>query len=54
MPDMFNFSDEMTNYFNTLPKVVQETIMQSGVQISNVADMQALVQNIQAGKNEKI
>ena len=49
MPDMFNFSDEMKNYFNTLPQAVQEAMMQSGVQISNVADMQALVQNLQGG-----
>lgn len=51
MPDMFNFSDEMKNYFNTLPKAVQEAMMQSGVQISNVADMQALVQNLQGGNS---
>lgn len=53
MPDLFNFSDEMKNYFNTLPKSVQETMMQSGVQLSNVADMQALVKNLQNGSQNQ-
>lgn len=53
MPDLFNFSDEMKNYFNTLPKSVQETMMQSGVQLGSVADMQALVQNLQGGSQSQ-
>jgi hypothetical protein len=35
------FQDENLNaYFNTLPKTVQESIMQSGVKMYTVQDMQ--------------
>ncbi len=53
MPDMFNFTDEMNNYFNSMPKSIQESIMQSGAKVNSVADMQAIVQQIQAKSDEK-
>lgn len=40
MADMKKFSTEMRQYFNQLPKVVQESIMQSGVEIGSLADLQ--------------
>lgn len=40
MADIKQFSTEMQQYFNRLPKVVQESIMQSGVEIADLADLQ--------------
>lgn len=40
MADIKQFSTEMRQYFNKLPKVVQESIMQSGVEIASLADLQ--------------
>lgn len=48
MADIKKFSTEMQQYFNGLPKVVQESIMQSGVEIASLADLQnceKMVQN---------
>lgn len=47
MPDLFNFSDEMQDYFNTLAPGVQEMIKQSGAKINSVEDMKILVKNFE-------
>ena len=39
MPDLFNLTPEMNDYFNSLPKNVQETILQSGAKINSLADL---------------
>lgn len=50
MPDLFNFSHEMQDYFNTLPAIVQETIAQSGAKINCLDDMKQLEKNITEGQ----
>ncbi len=42
MPDLFNQSPEMNEYFNKLPKSLQVTILQSGAKINSLADLQAV------------
>lgn len=39
MPDLFNLTPEMSNYFNSLPKNMQETIVQSGAKINSLEDL---------------
>ena len=39
-------SPEMQQYFNTLPEFIQETITQSGAQISTVQDLKACADNL--------
>ena len=39
MPDLFNLTPEMNDYFNSLPKNVQETILQSGAKINSLTDL---------------
>lgn len=42
MPDLFNQSPEMNEYFSKLPKSLQVTILQSGAKINSLADLQAV------------
>ena len=44
MPDMFNLTPQMQEYFNSLPKMMQESIIQSGAKINSLADLEAVVQ----------
>ena len=46
MPDLFNLTPEMNNYFNTLPKGVQENIYQSGAKINSLADLKQVVKEL--------
>ena len=39
MPDLFNLTPEMNSYFNSLPKNLQETIIQSGAKIISLTDL---------------
>lgn len=39
MPDLFNLTPEMNSYFNSLPKNLQETIIQSGAKINSLTDL---------------
>lgn len=52
MPDLFNFSDEMQQYFNTLPSLVQESIRESDVKVNSVADLKACAENLMDKGNE--
>ena len=36
MPDMFNLTQQMKEYFNTLPENVKESILQSGAKINSL------------------
>lgn len=45
MPDLFNFSEEMQEYFDSLPAILQESIAQSGAKINSVEDMKQLEKN---------
>lgn len=46
MPDIFHFSDEMQQYFNTLPIFVQETIKQSNSKIGSTEDLKKCAENL--------
>ena len=39
MPDLFNLTAEMNSDFNSLPKNLQETIIQSGAKINSLTDL---------------
>lgn len=46
MPDMFNLTSQMQDYFNSLPKMMQETIIQSGAKINSLDDLKAVVEGV--------
>ena len=46
MPDMFNLTPQMQDYFNSLPKMMQETIIQSGAKINSLDDLKAIVEGV--------
>lgn len=46
MPDMFNLTPQMQEYFNSLPKMMQETIIQSGAKINSLEDLKAVVEGV--------
>lgn len=46
MPDMFNLTPQMQDYFNFLPKMMQETIIQSGAKINSLDDLKAVVEGV--------
>lgn len=39
MPDLFSFSREMQQYFNTLPVNVQDEIMHSNLKLNSLDDL---------------
>lgn len=48
MADIKKFSSEMRQYFDKLPKLVQESIMQSGMEIASMEDLkncESMIQN---------
>ena len=44
--NLFGGNKEMQQYFSTLPTIVQETIIQSGDDITNLAQLQSSVNNL--------
>lgn len=44
MPDMFNLTPQMQDYFNSLPKMMQESIIQSGAKINSLEDLKAIAE----------
>ncbi len=44
MPDIFNLTDEMSAYFNSLPKSVQGALIYSGAKANSLADLKQLVE----------
>lgn len=44
MPDMFNLTPQMQEYFNSLPEMIQEAIIQSGAKINSLEDLKAIAQ----------
>lgn len=50
MPDLFNFSPEMKNYFVALPVKTREAIMRSGAKINSLEDLRAAAK--EWGSNE--
>lgn len=50
MPDIFNFTPEMENYFSTLPVYVQENIKQSNQKINSLEDLRTVSENLMERK----
>lgn len=46
MVDQSKFDSETLEYFETLPRFVKESIMQSGVEIQNKEDLERCAKNI--------
>lgn len=44
MPDMFNLTPQMQEYFNLLPEMIQEAIIQSGAKINSLEDLKAIAE----------
>lgn len=44
MPDMFNLTPQMQEYFNSLPEMIQESIIQSGAKINSLEDLKAIAE----------
>ncbi|MGN1202355.1 MAG: hypothetical protein ACI4RF_03610 [Eubacterium sp.] len=51
MPDMFNLTPQMQEYFNSLPEMIQESIIQSGAKINSLEDLKAIAEG--TTKNEQ-
>lgn len=51
MPDLFNLTPEMKSYFNSLPKNMQETIVQSGAKINSLADLKEVAKEFQGNES---
>ena len=51
MPDLFNLTPEMNDYFNSLPKNIQETILQSGAKINSLTDLKEVVKGLTENEN---
>ncbi|MCI6244967.1 MAG: hypothetical protein MR619_03635 [Eubacterium sp.] len=43
MPDMFNLTQEMNEYFHSLPQNIRSNIIQSGAKINSLADLKQVV-----------
>lgn len=43
MPDIFNMTEEMSSYFNSLPKSVQSALIYSGAKANSLTDLKQLV-----------
>ncbi|MDE6751212.1 MAG: hypothetical protein K2J59_00365, partial [Eubacterium sp.] len=46
MPDLFNLTPEMNSYFDSLPKGMQENVIQSGAKINSLADLKQVVKEL--------
>ncbi len=46
MPDMFNLTPEMKEYFNTLPQSVKTDIMLSGAKLNSLDDLKAVAEDL--------
>ncbi|MGN0535484.1 MAG: hypothetical protein ACI4IR_05750 [Eubacterium sp.] len=49
MPDMFNLTPQMQEYFDALPEMIQESIIQSGAKINSLEDLKAIAEGAQKG-----
>ena len=46
MPDIFNFSQDMKEYFESLPQNLRESIVQSGAKVNSLADLKAVAEGV--------
>ena len=47
-----HFSQEMKNYYNSLPAFVQESISQSTSSFNNLDELRSFVEKIKAGRKD--
>lgn len=52
MPDIFNFSQDMKEYFYTLPESVKESIAQSGAKINSLEDLKAVANGVTGNETQ--
>lgn len=52
MPDMFNLTPQMQEYFNSLPEMIQESIIQSGAKINSIEDLKAIAEGTTGNAQE--
>lgn len=45
------YNEEMKSYFNSLPLIVQETIMQTGVKLCSLDELKECAQNLMEQQN---
>ncbi len=50
MPESFFKDPSMHQYFSTLPSMIQESIIQSGVKFSSVDELRRFVENLNQQK----
>ena len=46
MPDLFNLTPEMSEFFNSLPKGMQENVLQRGAKINSLADLKQVTKEL--------
>lgn len=52
MADILNFDSETKAYFDTLPPLIKEQIMQTGMKLSSKKDLQDFAENtLRSGDN---
>ena len=52
MPDMFNLTPQMQDYFNSLPKIVQESIIQRVSKINSLDDLKATAEGVTGNEQQ--
>ncbi len=52
MPDLFNLTPQMQNYFDSLPKNVQQSIIMSGAKMNSLEDIKAVSNYLMGRTNE--
>jgi len=52
MTDINGFSQQMKEYFNSMPPFVQETIMQSSAKIETLDELKRIEKEITRSKND--
>lgn len=50
---MFNMTPQMQDYFNALPEIMQESIIQSGAKINSLDDLKAIAEGTIKNDREK-
>lgn len=51
MPRISEFDDEMQQYFHTLPAFIQETIMQSDMELHSRTDLERCAEHLTQKRN---
>lgn len=46
MPDMFNLTQQMEEYYNSLPESIKASIVESGAKINSLDDLKAVAESL--------